>query len=336
MSSPHPKLLPIEHTKGNPSGLRAALDIYRELVTAEARNPESQIIFWIDHSKERLTDEFRCFAIERAGNIVGYFQYSYFTEEHVFFFEYFWMRAEGNHGLVPSDAIKAIRDYLATNYPPNFVIVFDVAHTQLPDGRRISDTKRLSYFSRLGFRRIEFNYEYPVLQSYGTTDSYSADLVVRMPRGRKKVSASELRTILRCVYFKHYLRWDRPFLKSKEFSERERLIDRLYTKQISQIGATDEFNTRGDDRRSAEIWISKYKPSVRALLSQVFGPKMPRLLISMGILLVLRSLLGSVWLLLPFVVALVILHCLAEDTTQSFKLVRVALQRFRVAEPRQL
>lgn len=335
MSSLDHKLVPIEHTQGDRGGLEAALNIYSELIAAEARNPEKQIMYWIDHSKERLTDEFRCFAIERGGKTVGYLQYSYFTEERIFFFEYFCIRSENLRGLVPTDAVRKIRDFLSENYPPNFTIVFDVAH-EVVNGQRISDKKRVDYFARLGFRKIEFDYEYPVLQSYGTPKSYSADLLVRMPRGRKKVNASELRTILRCVYFKHYLRWDRPFLDTKRFAEREWLIDSLYRKQIAQIGASDAFDTKGDDNRSREVWISRYRPSIRSLAAQVFGPKMPRLLISMAILVVLQSYLGSVWLLLPFVVALVVVHCLAEDTTQSFRLVRAALLRFKFVEPQEL
>lgn len=335
MSRSEPKLVPLADTKSDRGGLQAALDIYSELIVAEARNPETQIMYWLDNSKDRLTDEFRCFAIERDGRTVGYLQYSYFTEEKIFFFEYFCIRSKNSQGLVPSDAVKAIRNFISANYPPGFTIVFDVAH-HVVNGQRVSDEKRLSYFARLGFRKIEFDYEYPVLQSYAAAASYSADLLVRLPRSRKKVDASELRTILRCVYFKHYLRWDRPSLNARQFAEREELIDSLYRKQIAQIGIDDTFDTKGDDNRSREVWISNYYPSVRSLLTQIFGPKMPRLLVSMGILILLQELLGNVWLLLPFVLALVIVHCLAEDTTQSFKLARAALLRLKIAEPQEL
>src|SRR5581483_8653767 len=63
-----------------------------------------------------------------------------------------------------------------------------------------------------GSGRLNLKYRYPILQSYDGETSYPADLLVRMPNGRKTIKASEMRTLLRCIYFKHYLRWDRPFL----------------------------------------------------------------------------------------------------------------------------
>src|SRR2546423_262276 len=122
------ELAPIERTDRNRRRLDAALAIYRKTVEAEARNPERQILYWIDHSQENLTDEFRCFSIQNGSDVVGYLQYSYFNEEHIFFFEYLCIQAKGRKGLVPSPAVQCIKEFLASNYRPDFIIVFDVAH----------------------------------------------------------------------------------------------------------------------------------------------------------------------------------------------------------------
>jgi len=60
------ELKPIERTDRAKNRLNAALEIYRETILPEAQNPEKQILYWIDHSRDGLTDEFRCFAIQHG------------------------------------------------------------------------------------------------------------------------------------------------------------------------------------------------------------------------------------------------------------------------------
>src|ERR1035438_3516827 len=218
----------IDRTDRALTRLNAALSIYRETILPEAQNPERQILYWIEHSKDTLADEFRCFAIQRASAVVGYLQYSYFREEHIFFFEYLCISDKARRGLVPSGAVRSIEEYLGQNYRPDFTIVFEVARKRNDTGKWEADSKLLAYFRRLGFRAVEFEYRYPILQSYDGETSYPADLMVRLPGTLTKITASEMRTVLRCLYFKHYLRWDRPFLTPDLFGERERLINQLY------------------------------------------------------------------------------------------------------------
>src|SRR5260370_21261102 len=101
------ELRSIDRTDRALSRLNAALSIYRETILPEAQNPERQILYWIEHSKEDLADEFRCFAIQHADVVVGYLQYSFFREEHIFFFEYLCVRDKKRRGLVPSQAVRS-------------------------------------------------------------------------------------------------------------------------------------------------------------------------------------------------------------------------------------
>jgi hypothetical protein len=48
------ELKPIERTDRAVGRLNAALSIYRETILAEAQNPERQILYWIEHSKDTL------------------------------------------------------------------------------------------------------------------------------------------------------------------------------------------------------------------------------------------------------------------------------------------
>ncbi|MCP3460433.1 hypothetical protein [Bradyrhizobium sp. CCGUVB23] len=328
------ELKAIDRTDRGVRRLNAALSIYRETILAEAQNPERQILYWIDHSRETLADEFRCFAIQNEGEVIGYLQYSYFREEHIFFFEYLCLRDQTRSGLLPSEAVESIRDHLAQNYRPEFSIVFEVARKRTDLEEWSADKKLISYFRRLGFRTVDFNYRYPVLQSYDGAISYPADLMVSLPSGRRDLSAFELRTILRCVYFKHYLRWDRPFLDEESFRKRELLINELYSSEVSKISGDDTFGTYGDDRRSLLTRIAKRQPQITALLGKIFGPKMPRVLVVMLVMLAAQSFLGSSWMLVPFVLAVAAVYCLGEDTDTSRRLLLVIISRMSLSRQR--
>jgi hypothetical protein len=328
------ELKPIDRTDRGRARLNAALSIYRETILPEAQNPERQILYWIEHSKEQLADEFRCFSVQSKNSVVGYLQYSYFREEKLFFFEYLCISDPKRRGLVPSEGIKSIEDFLAQNYPPGFTIVFEVAQKRTYAAPWEPDKKLINYFKRLGFRRIEFDYHYPILQSYDGAVSYPADLLVWLPNQRKDISSTDMRTILRCIYFKHYLRWDRPFLEPKRFDERERLINELYSKKVAQIGGNDSFGTKGDDKRSEANHFKNRHPKISALLDKIFGPKFPRIVAVFILLLLVQWALGSGWLLAPFILATAAIYCLAEDTETSRKLLVAIISRLKIATPR--
>jgi len=328
------ELKPIENSSRNRGQLYAALDIYREGVRPEEQNPEAQIIHWIDHRKELKADQFRCFTINMGKQVVGYVQFSFFSEENIIFWEYLCLDKSAMSGLGPSRGVlTTIRKYLVENYPPNFTVVFEVAHEKLASGKRVSDQKRLKYFGRIGFRRVDYPYRFPVLQTYDGENSYQADLLVMLPQGRKVVSAAELRTILRCLYYKHYLRWDRPFLDKQQFDKRQQLIDALYASQISQIGNSDKFNTEGDDRRLGILSFERLQPKLGLLASKLFGPKLFRLLVVLAAVLLLEKIVGNAFALIPIALVGAIFYCLAEDTETASKMLSAVASK--LSPPRQ-
>jgi hypothetical protein len=328
------ELRPIEKTNRGKLRLNEALSIYRETILPEAQNPERQILYWIDHSKDDLSDEFRCFSIQRNSKVIGYLQYSYFREEHIFFFEYLCIRDANRNGLLPSEATKSIEDFLAQNYAPGFLIVFEIAQKRMGSADWKPDRKLIRYFKRLGFRQVQFQYRYPVLQTYDGGHSYPADLMVWLPNKKTKLSSFDMRTILRCIYFKHYLRWDRPFLEPERFREREFLINQLYSQEVSEIGGDDNFNTIGDSRGYQLEHFGNRLPGLKVIFDRIFGPKLLRILAVIAVLLGVQWAIGGSWFLLPFVLAVAAVYCLAEDTEASRKLFVVILSRFKSSQPR--
>ena len=330
------ELKPLERTDRSKSLLNAALEIYRQTILPEAQNPERQILYWIDHSRDNLADEFKCFAIELDNKTIGYLQYSFFREEQIFFFEYLCVRDSTRKGLLPSIALTNIEKFLAQNYSPGFTIVFEIAQVRDSQGEWKQDRKLISYFKKLGFRTVCFNYRYPILQSYVGELSYPADLMVWLPSKKTEISPSEMRTFLRCIYFKHYLRWDRPFLDPERFAERERLINELYSQQVAQIGNRHGFGTIGYPKSANIERFADRHPQIGVLLERVFGPKLPRIFTVSAALLGTQWVLGGTWVLIPFVLAVAAVYCLAEDTAESRKLFIAILSKLKTSRPRLL
>ena len=174
---------------------------------------------------------------------------------------------------------------------------------------------------------------YPILQSYEGAVSYPADLMIRLPHDRQVLSASEMRTVLRCIYFKHYLRWDRPFLPAQKFEERERMINELYSQQIERIGDTDSFGTSGRSGKDLSV-LDKHRATIGLLSERIFGPKLPRLIAVICVLLLVQRALHSPLLFIPFVLCAAALYCLSEDTDSSRKLFLVIISKLRVSRQR--
>lgn len=323
------ELKPIERTDREVSRLNAAMRIYKDTILPEAQNPERQIAYWIDHNKDLLCDEFRCFSLNRGRKVIGYLQYSYFSEENIIFFEYLCIKDEESKGLINSNALKEIENYIVSNYRPNFTIVIEVAHEKSSDGTWIPDRRLSKYFEYIGFRRLEFNYEYPVLQSYDGALSYPADLMVLLPQDRVTLSSSELRTILRCLYFKHYLRWDRPFLDSKRFAEREELMNSLYNRLVMNISDDDTFKTFGGSRRIGAFRGTAIV-SLRKLLRDIFGATFVKLGILAALMLLFRNELSNDFLLIPFLLMIIAFYCVLENTASSQKLLMAIISKVNV------
>ena len=236
---------------------------------------------------------------------------------------------------MPSDAVVCIERFLAENYRPGFTIVFEIARKE-ESGIWVPDMALLAYFRRLGSRTIDFRYRYPILQTYDGAASYPADLMVRLPDGRSLVTGSEVRTILRCLYFRHYLRWDRPFLAPARLAERERLIDKLYSQEVASLGDDDvTIETHGDDRRSHLFKCEARPLTLVTAIARLFGPKLPRLTAVIVLVLAVQAVLGNFWLLVPFVPVVAALYCLVDNSEGSRKPLRLVFTKFSVVPRRQ-
>jgi hypothetical protein len=327
------QLNPIDRTCRDKKRIKAALDVYRGTNLPLARNCETQtILYRIDHAKS-LVDEFCCFTLERDEDILGYLQYSYFGLENIFFVENFCICEKTlNDDSVFGDAIHAIQGYLAQRYRPGFTITCEIAQRCEAD-RWFSDTEIIGHFARLGFRTVDFPYRYPIVPSGRGATSCPADLMVAMPDQRDTVSASELRTILRCIYFKYYLYWDRPFLLPQQFIVQERLVSELYSDQVARIRDHEAFTMDGDAKRGTPRRFAGQRSPSWDLVYRFFAPKMLRLLPIIGVLLFtiwFLTRVGSGISFLPFILTTTLIYSLTENTRQNRKLLLELISRLKL------
>jgi hypothetical protein len=123
-------------------------------------------------------------------------------------------------------------------------------------------------------------------------------------------------------------------LEPDRFRERERLINELYSQEVSQISGDDTYNTTGDPRGVQKDHFGNRYPALLAAFERVFGPKLPRVAGVAALVLAVQWVIGGTWVLLPFVLAVAALYCLAEDTAESRKLFVIIISRLKSLRPR--
>lgn len=214
----------LRHSRQDAKRLDAALAVYRQTILPEARNPQREILYWIDHDHGSNAD-FRCFAVEEERRVVGYLQYSYFATARCCFVEYVCFLP--GSGAKAKDLWPQLRSYLGAAYDRPRFMVGEAAFRPTTSGGWERDAGLVRLATRFGFGRIDVPYRYPALNSAATASSYPADLLVACLEQATPTSADVLE-IIRCIYFDHYIAWDRPFLAPEKFDARAKLIDHLY------------------------------------------------------------------------------------------------------------
>lgn len=209
----------------------AALAIYQETILPEARNPEREILYWIEHSERGGANELFCFAIEDDRRVVGYLQYSYFANIDCAFLEYVCVAAGAVAG---TSLLEAFLQQLTRAHPGWKAVVGEVAFQKSLSSSWREDRVLLRLAARYGFGRLDIPYRYPALNSGAREPSHPADLVVAVRTG-DSVQSDYALDIMRAIYFDHYLAWDRPFKSEHILSERETLFARLYNEQAAAI-----------------------------------------------------------------------------------------------------
>jgi hypothetical protein len=211
----------------------AAMAIYQRTILPEARNPEREILYWIEHSERGGANELFCFAIEDQGKVVGYLQYSYFASAECAFLEYICVAKDAR--VYGTDALAAFKHQLSSAHPTWKAVVGELAFQKGPANLWREDATLLRLAGRYGFGRLDMPYHYPALNASARELSHPADLVVMLRNGSALDVAAALQ-IVRSIYFDHYLAWDRPFMPADKLAERQRLFDELYSQQVAAAG----------------------------------------------------------------------------------------------------
>jgi hypothetical protein len=308
---------------------RSALNIYGDRILREAQNPEKQILYWVENGEVLLNDKFKCLAYEREGAIVGYAQYSYFSDENIIFFEYFCVTANAKGQNLTSAFIELLRSHVFDKYNDQVTIVFETAHTPDPNSGWVSDKALNRYFRRFGFRKLNFDYFYPVLQSYVAGTSYPADLLIATKKGEIEFNSYQVRTILRAIYFKHYLRWDKPFLSSAELIGREKLINSLYNMHATKIQDDDKISTSGG---SAIDFSANFRRSTSFITTALTSDYMKRVsifLFSLLIVSLVNHVTDSMAVTISSILIATLIYGIFENSASSNKLVLALVGKLR-------
>lgn len=224
------------HSARDARRIEQALAIYRDAIIPEARNPEREILYWIDHGRSMAAGELSCLAIEDDDVVVGYLQYSYFDRPASAFIEYVCLSPSSRLGGV--DLMSAIVGRVTEEKPAWRAIVGELAFKNEASTRWREDRALQKLAGRFGFGRLAIPYRYPALNSLSREASHPADLVARLRTG-DRIPAKDALEIVRAIYFDHYLGWDAPFLSPARLNQRRELIGDLFDQQAAALGKLD-------------------------------------------------------------------------------------------------
>ena len=312
-------LVALDLTDSTRPRLRAALDIYHDGVIEEARSPTDQLEYWIQHSPDVLQDEFRCYSIHRDAAVIGFLQYTYFRAEKILFFDFLCIKDIKRTGLLYSkDVFERIKECFTSLYGEESKVVFEIAHMRASKGSWRRDTKVINYFKKANFREVSYSYQYPSLQIDSEPRSYPAVLMVGLPNANQHLTASDLRTMLRALYFKHYLRWGRPFLSVAQYDAREKYINELYIVQSAAISGQTELQTIGyREPVSINVHLKRIWSYLLTVVLSIFGEDYLRGYLRLSLIAVsllgIRTYLQNDYLFWPFVLASIFVYAVIQN-----------------------
>jgi hypothetical protein len=283
-----PKVIKLKNRQR--SRLDQALQLYREILVSEAQYPESQLRQW-NQKQTQFANQFGLCAIEAGEAVVGFFQYSYFNDEHIVFIRSLCIRNVPDAGEFDyNKTIKSIKDFLAHNYTSNdLLVVCEIPWVRLKDEDWHSNSNMTNHLELLGFRKLDLEYKYPAVRRSDGEGAYRADLLTWRPRIQMGLSLSAIQLILRTIFFNYYLRWDRAFLELALFEQRNDFLTKLHSAVELQVKGTNNLirNAAGSDFETTKQKTSR--PLFSRTLEKFFEPKLARL-VEISILVLLLSL----------------------------------------------
>jgi hypothetical protein len=186
----------------------SALLIYIRYTPPSIRSDSREITYWIDHFTNSFGDLLYVFGFYRNKQLVAYAQATYFPEEYLYFIDYVTIdeRYRGGENVF-FELVAHMRQYLENAHPEYRYGVTEVMNE--PGQDRPSPAKRslIRLLKIIGFRVIHAPYFQPRLMLSDSESELSGSLLIYTPSAIDRIHSETYLSILRTLYYVHYLRW---------------------------------------------------------------------------------------------------------------------------------
>jgi GNAT superfamily N-acetyltransferase len=185
----------------------SALLIYARYTPPSIRSDSREITYWLDHYATTFGDSLYVFGFYRNRQLVAYAQATYFPKEYLYFIDYVTIDERHRGHNVFFELVEHMKQYLENAHPEYRYGVTEVMNEPGQD-RPSPEKKRLIRLLKIsGFRVIHAPYFQPRLMLRDSESELSGSLLIYCPAPMDRIHGETYLSILRTVYYEHYLRW---------------------------------------------------------------------------------------------------------------------------------
>jgi hypothetical protein len=221
------------YSRSTDPGFADALAVYVDSVPPSVRTNSNEITYWLDHYKQTYGDELLLFGLETLGNIVGYAELAYFREEQLLVVDYLAIDPRHRRNNVFYEFVDQILQHIRAEHLEFRFAVAEVAHYSQEAEPAGEGALLIRLLKLQGFKVARAPYYQPRIGLRRDESEMRATLLVYTDDPTQSLARETYLSIVRTLYFKHYLRW--TSIHEGEFAAYTNYIETLFAKVDSAL-----------------------------------------------------------------------------------------------------
>jgi hypothetical protein len=212
----------------------SALLIYVRYTPPSIRSDSREIAYWLDHFANSFGDYLYIFGFYRNKQLVAYAHATYFPKEYLYFIDYVTIdeRYRGGENVF-FELVAHMRQYLENAHPDYRYGVTEVMNEPGQDHPSPAKKILIRLLKIIGFRVIHAPYFQPRLMLNDSESELLGSLLIYSPSALDRIRSETYLSILRTLYYEHYLRWQSIEPSTKKIYKKH--LDALYSKIEANI-----------------------------------------------------------------------------------------------------
>lgn len=208
------RLALLEPGKKDLPELKKALSVYIKYTASHEKTSTNEIEEWFLKYNSEFTDNLMLFSFYRNGEIIGYAELVFFTDEKFIFLDYMTLRDEYQKNNIFYEFFEQIQAYIDSTGREYDFIITEITYN-LNDEPNKENRLWISLLKMQGFHEIHAKYFHPRLGEKNFESEVRGELMLYSRGEVKSIKPATYIALVDAIYNKHYLRWYRPYLKDQ-------------------------------------------------------------------------------------------------------------------------